>query len=158
MPKNTRGSKRTDPYYQAQDILSRRDHSIAEVRQKLGRKKFSREQIEAVVRRLIQEELLNDERFATMYTADMLRFKTVGPRWVATALLQKNIDRDIVARVVAEAYPSGTEAALAKKAAKAWQGSHRGVAHDQMRLWRFLAARGFSSASISAATQLTDDH
>lgn len=157
MPKNTPGSKRTDPYYQAQDILSRRDHSIAEVRQKLGRKKFSREQIEAVLQRLIEEELLNDERFAAMYAADMLRFKSVGPRWVAMKLQQKNVDRDIIARVLAEAYPPGMEAVLAKKAAKAWQGSHRSVAPDQMRLWRFLAARGFSSASISVATQLLSE-
>src|SRR5688572_26232861 len=86
------GGKRSDPLYQAQAILSRRDHAEAEVRGKLKQKGFAEPQIEGAVAWLKQHRLLNDEAFARMYVENTLRFKPTGPRLLTQKLKQRGVE------------------------------------------------------------------
>lgn len=157
MPNNSGAGKRGDPYYQAQDILSRRDHSEAEVRDKLRRKKFTDSQIDPVIAWLKEKQLLDDQRFATTYIENTVLFKPVGPRWLKMKLRSKRVADGVIEAALSEAFVGNRETQLLQQAAAMWRRSHRSPASDslkdarlyQQRLYRFLVSRGFSSGKIS---------
>lgn len=147
MPNIHASGKRGDPYYQAQDILSRRDHSEAEVRDKLRRKKFTDSQIAEVLERLKEQRLIDDARFATIYIENTLRFKAVGPRWLKYKLAQKRVASAIVIEALMTLYPADQEALVMQQAVTSWQRQH--PQFDAVRLTRFLLSRGFSPSLVS---------
>lgn len=141
--------KRTNPYYVAQDILSRRDHAEGELRQKLQRKRFTATQIDDVVARLKTQRLLNDRVFAQRYVESILRTKAVGPRWLRAKLLQKGVAGTIAAVTIQRLLPPAEEQRLCQLAAERWRTGHRQHAADLQRLRRFLLSRGFSPDAMA---------
>jgi regulatory protein len=141
-------SKRTDPYYQAQDILSRRDHSAHEVRGKLLKKGFSPEQVTTVLQWLHDKKLVNDKQFAQRYIDSILRGKAVGRRWLKHKLKEKGVASDIIEHALAAAFEGDREQELAAAAADTWRRSHPRHATDRARLTRHLLSRGFSFATV----------
>lgn len=129
------------------EILSRRDHSEAELAQKMRSKSFTPSQIELTIAKLKQSNLLNDTTFANRYAQQILRSKAVGPRYVADKLRQKRIDNTIIEQVISDTYQEGEEG-LAKKAADKWKKLHPKKAGDKQRLQKFLASRGFTQSGI----------
>lgn len=143
MPKTGEQSKRTNPHYQAQAILSGRARTEAEMRDKLARKGFTVSQIEPVIHWLYQHKLLNDEGFAREYVTGVLQGRAVGPRWILQKLYQKKVPPAIASMVLGELFTPERERELVRTAAKRWQGRQaKGV--DMLKLSRFLLSRGFS--------------
>lgn len=149
-------AKRSNPIWVAQDILSRRDHSEAEVKQKLQRKGFSSTQIAATLAWLHEKKLLNDRLFAERYVASVLRGKAVGRRWLSQKLREKGVPAATSEAVIGEALSSEREKELVQQAAKTWQRLHPATKDDQVRLQRFLLSRGFSFEVIEGATLPAD--
>ena len=141
--------KRQDPFYQALNVLSRRNHSVFEVKAKLRRKGFNPQQIDRVVSQLKTQGLLDDRTFAVIFTDSTLRAKSVGPRWLKAKLRQKGIAATLVDEVISAKFPPGAEEKLARRAADTWRRSHPRHAHDSTRLMRFLASRGFSQSAYA---------
>lgn len=147
--------KRSNPYYAAQDILSRRDHSEVELRRKMGAKRFTEQQITEVVVWLKQQKLLNDRVFARNYAESIVRVKAVGPRWLYSKLQQKGVSSDITKEIVSEVFATYNERELAAQAADRWRASHPKLAEDRQRLQRFLLSRGFSFEAMQGQDQQT---
>ncbi|MBI4021950.1 MAG: regulatory protein RecX [Candidatus Andersenbacteria bacterium] len=145
-----RQGQRTNPYYQAQAILARRDHSVAELAAKLRRQGFSAGQVTDTLGRLQQNSLLDDERFTSAYIAAALRRTSVGPIWLRHKLRQKGIQPNYIVAVLQRTFPPGRERSIARQAAAAWRRLHPSHQNDWHRLTRFLLSRGFSSDVISA--------
>jgi SOS response regulatory protein OraA/RecX len=160
--------KRKNPYYQAQAILSHREHSVFEVRQKMKRKGFAASEISQVLRRLEAQGMLNDRAFAELLIRNTLRFKAVGPRWLKAKLAQKRIAPALVDEAIRQTFKPGVEEELARRAAARWLRAHLHSARpnsgeqarplpsaqtmqpkNRQRLLRFLASRGFSQAAYS---------
>lgn len=135
----------TDPTYLAQDILSRRDNSEWELRQKLIKKGIYAAELEETIAWLKQKKYLNDEDFAKKYIQSILRTKAVGKRYLAHKLKEKHIHEETITATLQELVGEEVEKELAQKAAKSWQKSHPKYAQDKMRLSRFLASRGFAT-------------
>lgn len=154
MQKEVGKVKSKDPHYQAQAILSRRNHSEAEVRLKLKRKGFTSRQVDDTVAWLHQIKLLNDRLFAQNFIENTLRFKAVGPRWLRAKLKQKGVASALIDQVLHEQFPAGREEELVKQAAAIWQRSHQRYRHDRDRLARFLLSRGFSPSVAENIQQL----
>lgn len=142
-------TKSQDPYYAAQDILSRREHSEFEVRTKMKRKRFSSTQIDDAVRKLKKLDLINDNNFSKVFVEQILNLKAVGPKWLTYKLKQRGIEQSIISYTIKEAFISGREAELAKQAVSIWKRTHPLHVEDYERLRRHLAARGFSFESIN---------
>lgn len=149
--------KRDNPYYQAEAILSRRDHSVKELKQKLKRKGFSAEQINTVTAWLIQRKLLNDEQMARRYVEWTLQSKAVGPRWLQFKLRERGINGSIIEKIVSEVAGKYPEEETAERAMDTWRRVHPQKANDRERLMRFLASRGFSQECISNCLLLLRD-
>jgi len=81
-------------YNYAVSLLSRRDHSYAELLRKLTAKGFKNGAEEALEKLKIQG-YIDDERFAGMYVRELISFKNYGKRRIEQELYKKGIDRDI---------------------------------------------------------------
>lgn len=90
-------------FTRALDILSRRDHSEAELALKLRRKGVGEEEIESAVSRLRELGYLNDRRLAERIADSALAAGTmVGPR-LSQELHRRGIPRDLAAEAMARA-------------------------------------------------------
>jgi len=145
--------KRSDPLYQAQAILSRRDHAEAEVRRKLKQKGFVEPQIEGAVAWLKQHRLLNDEAFARMYVENTLRFKPTGPRLLTLKLKQRGVEPALIEKVMAESFVPGRETELIQQAALKRRVRSLQEPREYLRLQRWLLSRGFSPSSVDEYLQ-----
>jgi len=74
-------------------LLSRREHSVLELKRKLTQKSFTEAEIEQSIQRLLDNNLLSEERFTESYI-NMRRRKGYGPVRIAQELRQRGIDGD----------------------------------------------------------------
>lgn len=120
-------------------LLARREHSRAELKQKLLRSGGDAPEIDALLDALEEERLLSDLRFAE----GMARTRSVryGSQRVMGELRQKGVDGAAAGELIADLRASDMERAQALWARKF------GVAPDgaaeRARQMRFLQARGF---------------
>lgn len=147
--------QRTDPDYQAQAILSRRDHSVFEVQTKMRRQGFTAAQIHSAITKLKKLRLLDDHAFAHKYVKETLHFKAVGPRWLVRGLRRKGIEESIIKEAIAKNLTPAREQELIRKATAKWQRLHPSTDRGQVlkyrqRLTRFLLSRGFTAPAISS--------
>jgi len=113
--------KRQDPWYQAQAILARRDHSEYEVRQKLSRRGFPPEQVDEAVAKLKEYRMLSDENFAAAFVASQLAQRPVGPFFLIHQLRKKGVAAEVIEPAVLAAAGGEHEEPLAREAAAAWR-------------------------------------
>ena len=88
-------------YNKALDIISRREHSEKEIREKLYKKFNNHKLSELVVTSLIEKGLVNDHRFAEMYIIARKR-KGFGPKKIAYELLAKGVSDNISSQALNE--------------------------------------------------------
>lgn len=79
-------------------LISYRDHSEGELRQKL-RRDFGEEAVDKAVERLCELGLINDESFARKY-AESLSHKHMSQRQIEQKLRQKGLDKDLADEAV----------------------------------------------------------
>ena len=72
-------------YNKALDIISRREHSEKEVRDKLLIKFDEKDIVESVIQKLKQNSLIEDSRYAEMYTRARKR-KGFGPKRILSLI------------------------------------------------------------------------
>ena len=109
-------------YSSALTFLTRREHSRYELYQKLYQKfvlkpsqnsdkgnlpdfadkNFIADHIEMVCDRLEETNLLSDERYARLYSEELVRVKRMGMSGIKTALLKKGISKEIIETVCSE--------------------------------------------------------
>lgn len=86
--------KNVTPLAKAMKLLARRDHSVRELQQKL-KLHYSIHEIDSVIERCLQENWLNDARFAESY----IRSRSAcgyGPLRVALELQQKGVEKETI--------------------------------------------------------------
>ena len=145
--------QKNSPDYQAQAILSRRDHSEYEIRTKLKRKKFTPDQISQTVNKLKKLGLVNDQQFSLTYAQSIISFKPVGPNWIRQKLHQKRINESIIDQTINSIYSQHLQSQLIAVAAADWRRTHSSIRSDQQKLLAYLIRRGFDYHEISAATK-----
>ncbi|MDS4068097.1 MAG: regulatory protein RecX [Candidatus Competibacter sp.] len=93
----------TDPAIiraKALELLARREHSRLELRQKLLQRGFPPEHIEPVLDRLVEERLLDENRYAELYACARAD-KGYGPLRIARELRERGVPDDLVAATLA---------------------------------------------------------
>ena len=134
-------------YNKALDILSRREHSAHELKLKLQKKFDAISEIEKVIVRLENNNLLNDFRFAETY-ARIRKGKGFGPNKVYYELANKGIKESISNEIIS-AEDGWTDAAL-----KAFKKKYNdGISEDtkeKLKQKNFLHNRGFTFKEIES--------
>ena len=80
---------------QAIRLLTPREHSVRELRQKLIKRNYQPEKIEAVIAHLMELDYLSDARFTEIYVAERIR-KGDGPLKIAANLQKRGVDRGLI--------------------------------------------------------------
>jgi len=75
-------------------ILKRRDHSVAEFREKMRKKGFEKVEIEEVVADFLKRRFLDDARFCDVFVRDQI-LKKNGPRKILAKLRERGVDEEV---------------------------------------------------------------
>lgn len=86
-------------------LLSRRLHSVKELKLKLAQKKFGQEIIQAVVDELQLLNFLDDYRFTEMFTLEMIQKKRLGTNKIKAELFKRGIKDNIIKEILLKLIP-----------------------------------------------------
>ena len=133
-------------YNKGLDLVSRREHSRHELMQKLS-KRFPETMpiIEEALDKLVENNILDDERFAEMYLNSRAR-KGFGPKKIEMELNSKRVDSFLIAQAI-EAYEDWHENAE-NELKKKFKGIQPTDYQSKMKQKQFLFNRGFSTQII----------
>lgn len=152
-----------DAYTQALTWLARRELSERQVRDRLSKREYDEESIEAAVVRLKGERALDDRRVALACARSAVRLKGRGRERVRRAVESLGISRDLARAAVDEVFGEIDESALIARALdKRWP---RAVAsatggpadaptlarRDIQRIYQALVRQGFPADRVMQA-------
>jgi len=127
-------------------LLSRREHSAFEIRDKLAKREFDDKEITQAIVELIAGDWLSDERFAEAYIR-MRQIKGFGPIRISIELNERGVDESIV-----EAYLNARDALWARSLIEQYKKKYKNKAienyNDKAKRIRFLQYRGFTLDAI----------
>ncbi|MEA1926774.1 MAG: regulatory protein RecX [Candidatus Auribacterota bacterium] len=146
--------KKTKEYRKAWEsalrLLNYRERSIKELSDRLSEKHYSPGTITAVIKRLKELDLLDDKKFARLWTRSRVHSKPRSAWLISRELREKGISEEVIQEVVEDEYtPEQEEEAamsLAKKQAMRYRTDEPEKARE--KLFAFLSRRGFSSDLI----------
>jgi regulatory protein len=147
-----------DPAYAAAlRLLARRDHFRAEIAQKLERKGFDPERIEAALERCSDNGLIDDPRLARRFAEIRSRDNGWGSRRIEAELRRRGVARSTAveaARLDPDEQRAALSTALRRVQIRAPEGWWR-VSDRRARMVSSLIARGFEADdAISAVERL----
>ena len=128
-------------------LISFRDHSRRELFDKL-RRDYGDDICEAAVSRMEELGLIDDERYAKRYSADLVNIKHLSERGVRQKLREKGIDRDLIDEIIDGLFIDEEEqirAVIEKKYARVLQDEK-----GRRRAVNTLTRMGFSYADIKS--------
>lgn len=145
-------SRRTpDPYLAGLTMLARRELSAAQVRERLERKGFGRDQVEPALRRLRRAGALDDRRAAHALAHRSAHVRMHGRLRAVREIERRGIDRELAASAVDEAYRGIDEDALIARALARRRRGQVESGAERRRLHRYLVRQGFDGAAAAAA-------
>ena len=145
-----RAEETRDAFQVAVKLLSRREHSIQELRRKLARKEFSGDVIDAVVSSLQEADLVSDARYAEVFVRSRIN-RGDGPMKVLASLRERGIDDVLIDQFLHyddAFWISRANRVLEKKfGQRLTKDDETGLENWGQRA-RFLAGRGFAAEII----------
>lgn len=149
------GATGSDIRQKALGYLSRRAHSIAEMRKYLERKGFSPELIGETIDWLKGKKYLDDRQFAEDWVKMRLRLAPRGKPGLLMELYQKGIDRVTASQAIEGNLESGSESEVAYQIIiqrkNRWKGAE--WLEIERKIYSLLSYRGFSGDAIVAAVR-----
>jgi regulatory protein len=107
----------------------------------LRKRDVSESQTEAIVERITQSGLLDDEAFAQFWVENRERFRPRGVRALRYELRGKGLDDEVIEQALASVDASASAYRAAGKKARQW--SQLDESEFRRKLVAFLARRGF---------------
>lgn len=127
-------------------LLSRREHSRAELRRKLSAKVDEPDQLERVINALVRQGYQSDTRFAKQYILGRKQ-KGFGPIRIRLELQERGVEADVI-----ETYLNDTDPEWQALLTQAWHNKFGdnipGDFKAQAKQARFLEYRGFPAAWV----------
>ncbi len=134
--------------HKAIDLLSRREHSVKELCEKLQSKAYLLDDISPVIHYLQEKNYQSDTRYAESYYRTRVN-KGYGWRYISSALIQKGVSHAIIAQLKDnEEFDWYHQAELAYNK----RFGERPIVDnkDKAKRIRFMQSRGFSTDQILA--------
>lgn len=133
-------------------FLKVRPRSIFEVRRKLKEKKCNSEIVEKVISKLVEQKLLDDQKFARSWIGFRENLRPTGLRLLRLELKKFGIAEEILQNVLKPQQDSDFQLQLALKAAEKKK-KYLQLSHEEyfQKMSGFLARRGFDWPVIEKA-------
>ena len=135
----------------ARRLLGRRPYSAAELRQRLTRRGFESESVEAALCRLTEQGLIDDVAFARFWAENRLALRPRSIALIRQELRRKGVSTD----AIDTAMPSGSDETSAYQEAQAYA-RHLPLNEGRLfkqRLGEHLRRRGFDYAVTTVTTR-----
>lgn len=130
-------------------LCSKSEKCSADIQEKLKVWGLNETDVEPVLKKLIAEKYIDDERFARAYVKDKFRFNHWGKQKIAYMLWTKSISEEIINRAFEEIEPAGYSENLHKLLEdKARSIKAQNAFDKRSKLMRFALSRGFESGEI----------
>lgn len=128
-------------------MLSRRELSEKQVRERLTRRGYEVDEVHAAIQRLKDEKALNDDRVAEAIARTQTTVRLRGRLRVTREIEQAGISREAAREAVAAVFEDLDQDALLLAALGRRLRGDRRIADDRefQRLYRFLVTQGFES-------------
>jgi len=145
-------------YNYALNLLAARPYASRALHRKLIQKKYSAADADDVIRRLVDNGLLNDERFAEQYARSKMLSTGASKRRLTQDLYRKGIKGDVATAAIAnvveqdEIDPAAVIERVARK--KLAQLGNLEPVVLRRRLFAFLARRGYDVDEIKRVVSL----
>ena len=126
-------------------ICSMREYAAGDISEKLRRMRLEEDAIARIIKKLVSNKYIDDERFARSFVSDKLRFNKWGKVKIEFALRQKRISQEIIDTVFSEFDRESLSASLKRlltDKAKSVKGASE--YEKNTKLIRFALNRGFS--------------
>lgn len=145
-------------YNYAVSLLSRRDHTRKELRDKLALKDHG-QFAENVLDKLTEQGFLSDERFARMYIRELVNLKGYGKRRIEQELFRKGVDRELVREVLSETeIPEGRLNELINKKYLRYLDTEKGRQKTVNALMRLGYSYGEIKEALREISENDDDY
>lgn len=135
-------------YDKALYLLSSREHTEKELKEKLSLKGYGQEDIEDAVVRLKRENYLSEERFAEVYIRSRLRKSPEGKSILSLRLQEKGTPRGVAQAALQEAWERGDYLESLKEAYSSYE-RKKGKEYAIQKLMQ----KGFSMREIQEARE-----
>jgi regulatory protein len=144
----------------AAGILSRRDHSVGELKRKLRQKEFSEDSIGRVVSFYKKKGLLDDKSYAEKVVSRQMAEKPSGRPYLIALLRNKLIHRELAEKTVQALYQNEDELTLAVNAlSKRWRRySQFELEEARRKAYNYLSRKGFSYGTARDAFDRLKQH
>ena len=134
-------------YNKALDLLSRREHSSKEIREKLLLRFDDNIIINSVITKLEENNLINNTRFAEAYVSSRKR-KGFGPKKISFELLSKGVSESVANRIIDE--EGGWKRAAKLAFTKKFKNGLSSDVKNSLKQKSFLKNRGFGFKEIES--------
>ena len=134
-------------YNKSLDLLSRREHSSKEIREKLLLRFDDKVIINSVITKLEENNLINDTRFAEAYVSSRKR-KGFGPKKITFELLSKGVSESVANRMIDE--EGGWKRAAKLAFTKKFKNGLSSDLKNSLKQKSFLKNRGFGFKEIES--------
>ena len=129
---------------------SRSELCTGEAKKKLTTWGIGQNDSDKIIKSLLERRFIDDRRFSRAYVRDKLMFSHWGKRKIQLSLIQKRLDRDIIAEALDEIDETDYLTILKKIVlAKAKTINDADTYDGRTRLFRFAVSRGFEPALVS---------
>ena len=138
--------------------ISIHPRTVFEIRNKLKEKDFSPKIIDQIIKKLEDQEYLNDQQYAEAWLEERIKNRPSGRALCWKKLREKGIKREIINKVLNEILPEEKEIELARELVKNKKAllKARKIHHQKIprRIAFFLQNRGFSASTIREALEI----
>lgn len=125
-------------------LLSYRERTIKEMRDRLRKKDFSAEVIEKVIEYLLEKDYLNEQRFAEMWIRSRIKHHPRGRKLIYKELKDKGVDRKIINSALNEFLDREKEMDMAAYLMDKWLRRRKEEDSSSYKLKNYLARKGFN--------------
>ncbi len=150
-----------DPKLYALNLLNKRFYSQKNLEQKLSSKNYNPDEIKSTLRFLIDNNFLNDIRFAKMFIKDHQNFHREGKIVINQKLLQKGISRHDIPKAWQEYEQEyeNNEFKIILEAARSRLQAYKNLPKEikTRRLISFLSRKGFNYNSIKETLAILEE-
>lgn len=133
------------------------EQCLSDIEAKLSRYDLTEEERTHILRHLVEEEYIDDQRYAEAYVKDKYRFNKWGRIKISQGLRMKGIDNETIKSAM-EAIDEEEYLGILRELIKAKRKNTRGTSEYEIngKLTRFATGRGFEFAAIRECLNVTE--
>lgn len=136
-------------YIKAISMIGRRPHSLSEVKRKLKEKGFEVPIIAWACEKLVQQNYINDEEFAKMWTDNRIISQRKGRNLIRQELQQRGIDKELVKNAMETINPDDEYTGAMKLGQTKWKQTSGKTMDRKRKTGAFLMRRGYTGSIVN---------